>query len=59
MSQLKPDELPWVDVARKVMVGTYDKADDTTRESLKIGLRSTDHPTCKAAMRRLFPDKEK
>lgn len=57
MAKLEPDELPWVDVARRVIVGTYDKADDTTCDSLKIGLRSIDHPTCKAAMRRLFPEK--
>jgi hypothetical protein len=51
--QLRPDELPWVHVAKQVLGGEFDGMDSTTRESLRIGLRSINHPLCKQALAKL------
>lgn len=49
-SDLKPDELPWVEVAKDIIDGKYDSdMTSTMRESLMIGVRSINHPLCKQA----------
>jgi hypothetical protein len=52
---LRPDCAPWLHVAKQVLLGEFDKADSSTRESLVIGLRNIEHPTCRAAHERLTP----
>lgn len=41
----------WLDVAIAVLRGDYIRADNSTREAIAIGLRSTDHPTCREALK--------
>jgi len=40
MTSLRPDELPWLDIARAVNNGRWDEATGSTLESLRIGLES-------------------
>ncbi len=40
---------PWVAVAERVLSGEFTHADGSTVESLRIGLRSIGHPTCRRA----------
>ncbi len=47
---LRPDEVPWLYVARQILSGEFVGADDSTRESLTIGLRSIGHPLCRRAL---------
>lgn len=51
--ELRSDEEPWVGIADKVMDGEFDDADDSTRVSVQIGLRSIHHPKCQDAVKRL------
>jgi hypothetical protein len=53
---LPPDQAAWIPVAKQVLAGEFDGADDSTRASLTIGLRSLRHPNCEAALIRLWPD---
>ena len=48
--------LPWLHVAIQIMAGEFDGADDSTRESLTIGLRRSSHQTCQAAVHKLWPN---
>ncbi len=50
---LRPDEIPWLHVARQVLAGEFDGADRSTVESLVIGLRGIAHPLCHCALARL------
>jgi len=50
---LRPDELPWLHVARQVLAGEFGGADRSTVESLTIGLRSIAHPVCHRALEHL------
>jgi hypothetical protein len=50
---LGPDEKPWLHVAKQVLQGEFDTADDSLRQSVLIGLRSIPHPTCRAASDKL------
>lgn len=50
---LAPDCVPWLNVAKQVLAGEFDGCDDSTRESLAIGLRSIPHPACQRALKRL------
>ncbi len=43
----------WLTVAVNVLAGHYRKADDSTTESIQIGLRSLNHPLAAAALKRL------
>lgn len=52
-SRLRPDEMPWLHVARQVLAGEFDGGDGSTRESVTIGLRSVAHPLCQRALERL------
>ena len=52
-ARLRPDEMPWLHVARQVLVGEFDGGDSSTRESVTIGLRSVAHPLCQCALERL------
>lgn len=54
-ARLRPDELPWLSVARQVLDGEFDGCDASMRESLTIGLRSIRHAQCERAMKRLHP----
>lgn len=53
--QLTPDCAAWLPVADRVLAGDYRDCDETTRESLSIGLRGIEHDRCRAAMVRLWP----
>ena len=52
--QLTPDQQPWLNVARQVMDGEFNREfgapDCSTVESLNIGLRSIPHPLCVRAL---------
>jgi hypothetical protein len=50
---LKLDEAPWLHLAKQVLLGEWDGCDGSTRDSLVIGLRSIQHPACRAALARL------
>jgi hypothetical protein len=53
---LRPDEIPWLNIARQVMDdadGEFAGADRSTVESLTIGLRGINHPLCRRALERL------
>jgi len=45
----KSDEETWMQVAQNVLRGKYNKADKSTIESLKIGLRSIQNKICRQA----------
>lgn len=50
---LAKDELPWVNVARKVLDNEYATADTNTLRSIIIGIRNINHPWCIEATKRL------
>lgn len=50
---LAPDCAPWLHVARQVLAGEFDGCNNSTRNSLTIGLRSIPHPVCQRAMKAL------
>ncbi len=50
---LRPDEIPWLYIARQILAGEFDGADGCTVESLVIGLRGFAHPVCHHALKRL------
>lgn len=52
-AHLTPDCAPWLHVARQILSGEFDGADRSMRASLAIGLRSIDHPACRAALARI------
>ena len=52
-ASLREDEIPWLHVARQVLDGEFEHADQTTIESLTIGLRSIQHLECQRALERL------
>lgn len=54
-TQLPPDCVPWLHIARQVLNGEFVGADSSTVASLTIGLRSIPHQTCKQALARLNP----
>jgi hypothetical protein len=49
-SNLAPDCLPWIGVARQILDGEFDGCNKSTCESLIIGLQHVEHPTCKRAL---------
>jgi len=57
--RLSPDQEPWVGVAERVLANEFEHADDSTIESVTIGLRGIAHPICQKALARLRPNKEK
>jgi hypothetical protein len=56
---LAPDCQPWLHVAKQVLAGEFEGADDSTVTSLVIGLRSIGHPVCKRAVEQLTRQQEK
>ena len=54
-TQLPPDCVPWLHIARQILSGEFDGCDGSTRDSLTIGLRSIPHFDCRAALRHLWP----
>lgn len=46
-------EKEWIKIAKRILAGEYDGADESTRESLMIGLRSWQDPLCQQAMKKL------
>ena len=56
-SALTPDSESWLHVARQVIGGEFDQADDLTKKRLLIGLRSVPHPFCWKAIIRLLDDR--
>lgn len=50
MTNLPPDQLAWLPVARQVIAGEFENADSATKESIRIGLRSTHHELAEKAM---------
>jgi hypothetical protein len=52
-ANLSPDCAPWLHIARQVLQREFDGADRSMRESLTIGLRATNHPSCQQALERL------
>lgn len=54
-NSLPPDCLPWLHIARQILAGEFDDADNSTMESLRIGLRGIRHPVCVQAFARLHP----
>jgi hypothetical protein len=47
---LTPD---WLHIARQVLAGEFDGCDNSTRESLIIGLRSMAHPLARRSLEKL------
>jgi hypothetical protein len=47
---LAPDCAPWLHVARQILAGEFDGADNSTAQSLTIGLRGIRHPLCQQAL---------
>lgn len=43
----------WIDVAKRVLAGKFNNADESTIKSLEIGLRGWDEVNCKMAMEKL------
>jgi hypothetical protein len=56
---LAPDQVPWLHIARLVAYGEFDGADNSTVESLTIGLRTISHPLCRKALNRLPDNRQK
>ena len=52
-ANIPADCRPWLHVARQVLDGEFDNCDRSTRESLVIGLRGIEHPTCSRALHKL------
>jgi len=52
---LPPDCAPWLHIARQILAGEFDGADNSTVESLTIGVRGIRHPLCEQALARLKP----
>ena len=50
---LSADCAPWLHIARQILAGEFDDADNSTVQSLTIGVRSIMHPTCQQALIRL------
>jgi hypothetical protein len=50
---LAPDCAPWLHVARQILAGEFDGCDNSTRESLTIGLRSIAHPLARRSLGKL------
>lgn len=50
---LAPDCAPWLHIARQVLASEFDGADNSTIQSLTIGLRGIRHPLCQQALIRL------
>jgi hypothetical protein len=50
---LPPDCAPWLHIARQILAGEFDGADNSTVESLTIGVRGIQHPRCQLALARL------
>lgn len=40
----------WIDIAHEVHQGKWNHADDSTWESIRIGIRSSDKPICQQAL---------
>jgi hypothetical protein len=53
-ANMRPDEAPWLQIAKKILAGEFDDTDNATRESLTIGLRSIPHPACLRALEHLI-----
>lgn len=47
---LAPDCAPWLHIAKQVLAGEFCGCDNSTRESVCIGLRSIAHPLCQSAL---------
>jgi hypothetical protein len=52
-AEVAPDCAPWLHVARQIMAGEFDGCDNSTRESLTIGLRSIAHPLARRSLEKL------
>lgn len=52
-TKLTSDYLPWFHVARQVNEGEFDGASGSVIASVRIGLRSIEHPICQSALARL------
>lgn len=50
---LAPDQAPWLHVAKQVLLSEFDKAEESAREAVFIGLRSIGHPLCRRAVEKL------
>ena len=50
---LPADCVPWLHIAKQVLAGEFDNADNSTRQSLAIGLRSIQHPQCQKAFQHI------
>lgn len=54
-ANLTPDCAPWLHIARQVLAGEFVGADNSTVQSLILGLRGIRHPLCVSASARLNP----
>jgi len=52
-ANLPPDCAPWLHVARQILAGEFQGADNSTVQSLTIGLQNIGHPLCRSALERL------
>jgi hypothetical protein len=43
----------WIEVAKLVLAGKFNNADESTIKSIEIGLRGWDEPTCKWAIEKI------
>ena len=56
---LPADQTAWLPVVQQILTGKFDGADESTVESLTIGLRSIQHAFCQRALARLLANPEK
>jgi hypothetical protein len=50
---IAPDCAAWLHIARQILAGEFDGCDNSTRESLTIGLRSISHPLANRSLEKL------
>lgn len=50
---LRPDEWPWLHVAKQILAGEFDGGYRSELESVWLGVRHIAHPDCQAARARL------
>jgi hypothetical protein len=51
--ELSRDREAWIPISLRVLNGDFKNADRSTNESLRIGLRSIEHPECLKAHEQL------
>jgi len=47
------DQLPWIPIAKLVLMGFYDEAPRSVQQAVAMGVRTINDPDCQAAWERL------